>query len=108
MKPNRNERIALKELVDNLRDKYSDNLSRVLLYGSFARGDATRNSDIDIMVVLKNIKNYPNEKKKIGEIRWHICYEYDLLIPITIKTEQEYLTKNSPLLLNVRREGIQL
>jgi len=47
------EKQALKELVDELKKLYGDNLSHVILYGSKARGDANSGSDIDVLVVLK-------------------------------------------------------
>ncbi len=47
------EKQALKELVDELKKLYGDNLSHVILYGSKARGDADSGSDIDVLVVLK-------------------------------------------------------
>jgi|GEM_PF-4767554 len=52
------EKLALEELVDGLRGLYGDNLSRVILYGSKARGDATEDSDIDILVVLKKYESW--------------------------------------------------
>ncbi|MFN3967254.1 MAG: nucleotidyltransferase domain-containing protein, partial [Endomicrobiia bacterium] len=56
------EKQALKEVVDRLRKLYGDNLSKVILYGSKARGDATDDSDIDILVVLKKIDDYSSER----------------------------------------------
>jgi len=58
------EKQVVKELVDELKKLYGDNLSRVILYGSKARGDATEDSDIDILVVLKNIQKFFFREKK--------------------------------------------
>jgi predicted nucleotidyltransferase len=102
------ERQALRELVEGLKELYGDNLSRVILYGSKARGNAAEYSDIDIMVVLKEVKDLPEQRKKITELVWPICYKHDLLIPVIIKTEQAYFTQNSPLILNIRKEGITI
>ena len=43
----------LHELKAGLRDLYGDRLVSVILYGSYARGEATEDSDIDVAVVLK-------------------------------------------------------
>ena len=40
------------KLVKGLRDIYGDMLVSVLLYGSFARGTNTRESDIDIAILV--------------------------------------------------------
>jgi len=102
------ERQAVKELIDELKKLYGDNLSRVILYGSKARGDATEDSDVDILVVLKNIQNFSLERKKVKEISWRLSYKYDLLLSIIIRSEQEYMRKDTPLLMNIEKEGIVL
>jgi len=102
------EKQALKELVDELKKLYGDNLSHVILYGSKARGDATEDSDIDILVVLKEFENISEEREKIHNVKWPICWKYDLVISVIIRNEQEYLTRLSPLLLNIKKEGIEL
>ena len=102
------EKQAVKELVDELKKLYGDNLSCVILYGSKARGDATEDSDIDILVVLKNIQNFSLERKKVKEISWRLSYKYDLLLTVIIRSEQEYMQKDTPLLMNIEKEGIVL
>ena len=102
------EKQALKELVEALKKLYGDNLVRVILYGSKARGDATKDSDIDIMVVLKNYEDWNEEFDKVFDIVYPINYEYNMLISVVIKKEEEYLTKKTPLLLNVRKEGVEI
>ena len=102
------EKQALKELIEALKKLYGNNLVRVILYGSKARGDATKDSDIDIMVVLKNYENWNEEFDKVFDIVYPINYEYNMLISVVIKKEEEYLTKKTPLLLNVRKEGVEI
>jgi predicted nucleotidyltransferase len=102
------EKQAVKELIDELKKLYGDNLSCVILYGSKARGDATEDSDVDILVVLKNIQNFSLERKKVKEISWRLSYKYDLLLSIIIRSEQEYMRKDTPLLMNIEKEGIVL
>lgn len=41
------------ELRDRLQKTFGNRLDRVVLYGSFARGEATSESDMDVLVVLK-------------------------------------------------------
>ncbi len=48
-----NERASLAAFVDRLRQRYGDNLLRVRLFGSKARGDAHEESDFDLLVVLR-------------------------------------------------------
>ncbi|ADB86229.1 nucleotidyltransferase domain-containing protein [Saccharolobus islandicus] len=46
-----------KELVDAFLKVYGDDLIYLVLFGSYARGEQRRDSDIDLLVVLKEIKN---------------------------------------------------
>jgi len=50
----KNERlgILLQELKVCLQKLYGDRLYTLILFGSQARGEATKNSDIDVMAVL--------------------------------------------------------
>ena len=42
----------LMELAEMLQEVYRDKLKEVILYGSVARGTATDDSDVDIMVLV--------------------------------------------------------
>ncbi|MCS7151008.1 MAG: nucleotidyltransferase domain-containing protein [Endomicrobia bacterium] len=102
------EKQALNELVEKLKKLYGHNLSEVILYGSKARGDAKKYSDIDIMIVLKEYNEWYEEFEKIFSIVNEVCYKYEILISYVIKSEEEFLNRDTPLLLNVRKEGIPL
>jgi len=44
------------------------NIEKIALFGSYARGDETKNSDIDILIELKsNTKNVYSIKKELKE-----------------------------------------
>ena len=42
------------EVVQGLTDIFQKNISMIILYGSVARGEATDESDIDIVIILKD------------------------------------------------------
>lgn len=71
---------AVGELISGLRKLYGENLSKVILYGSKARGDSRKDSDIDVMVVLKDMTMSLKEIKKIDEISVPISLKYNLSI----------------------------
>lgn len=102
----------LKPLLNEFRQAliqyYGDRLSKIILYGSQARNDATENSDIDVMIVLSKMESPGDEILCLGDIKNQLCLKYDQLISILPVSENDYLYKRTPLLKNVRDEGIIL
>ncbi|MBM4029452.1 MAG: nucleotidyltransferase domain-containing protein, partial [Planctomycetes bacterium] len=51
----------VKRLVDQvkafLHERYGDGIKRVILYGSHARGEATEDSDVDVLVLTDSSLN---------------------------------------------------
>ena len=55
-------------LLDNINKKSLNNIRRIVLFGSVARDEATKNSDIDLFIETSNkSKTFENEIKKILE-----------------------------------------
>src|SRR5207249_5396787 len=61
------EQIA-RDVTQDLRRLYGDRLRKVVLFGSWARGDAHPESDIDLLVVLDHVDDQVAEIKRMGEI----------------------------------------
>lgn len=95
--------------AEKMRAIFGDKLSKVIVYGSYARGDYSNNSDLDIMVLV-NLSD--------GEIS---RYEYDVYdyafdvematgidISTIIKNEAhfEYWEEVLPFYRNIRQEGV--
>ena len=100
--------VILPELKRALKKRYGDRLVKLVLYGSHARGEATEDSDIDVLVVLKEIGagGASGEMDSISDISCDISYRYDTLLTLFPVPEHKYNNYNSPLLLNVRKEGV--
>jgi len=98
----------LAELREGLEKLYGDRLVHLILYGSRARGDAEPDSDIDVMVVLKGPISHGQETRNTSDLRLSLSLEYDVLISFTYISEEQFAAEQSPLLINVRREGIRV
>lgn len=85
---------------------YAERLVHLVLFGSQARGDAEPSSDIDVLVVLKGQVSPGEEIARTSEIKAALSLQYDVVISCTYVSADRYATERSPLLLNVRREGI--
>jgi predicted nucleotidyltransferase len=101
-------KLLLAELRRKVEQFYGDRLKKVILYGSQARGDATAESNIDVMIVLGTMDSAGDEIIRLGDIKNQLNLKYDQLISIFPVTENDYLHKQTPLLINVRQEGVSL
>lgn len=96
----------LTELRYRFEEIYGERLVRLVLFGSQARSDAEPESDIDILVVLQGPVSPGQEIARAGEMTATLSLKYDVVVSCTFISADRYATEQSPLLLNVRREGV--
>jgi len=70
----------LKKLRHQMEILYQDRLHSLILFGLQARGDANADSDIDILIVLKDDIDSWTEIKRIGGIISQICLDNGILV----------------------------
>jgi len=98
----------LTELRQRLEAIYGERLVRLVLFGSQARGDAEDGSDIDVMVVLRGTVSPCTEIERTIEDVAQICLDHEAVVACVFMSEDRFASEISPLLLNVRREGIAI
>lgn len=59
-----------KAVATDLRELYGERLQEVLLYGSYARGTADEESDLDLLVVLDEVESVYDETMVMSEVLW--------------------------------------
>jgi predicted nucleotidyltransferase len=101
-----NLQVILNEFKRELHSLYGERLKDVILFGSHARGEARADSDIDVMVVLRGDVAPGREIDRMIDVITDLNLKYGVLLSVVPVAEDKYLRRNSPLLLNVRREGI--
>ncbi len=98
----------LEELAREIKRIYSEKLSKIILYGSQARGEATLDSDIDILIVLKPPFDYSEELEKTSQLIADLSLKYNTLISRSFIEQQRLISENSPFIRNIRHDGIVL
>jgi uncharacterized protein len=96
----------MQELRQALSELYGDRLINLILFGSHARNQATAASDIDVMVVLKGAISPGDEIFRMSTLKTELNLKYDELISVIPISEADYQKRLTPLLENVRHEGI--
>ncbi|MDR4508727.1 MAG: nucleotidyltransferase domain-containing protein [Candidatus Brocadiaceae bacterium] len=101
------ELVIVKELkqIISKRIKVHD----VIVFGSRARGNATEESDLDVLVVVDTMDR--SIEKYIGECAWEIGFPNDIVITpiaITFDTLKNSPIRESAFIKNVYREGVHV
>jgi uncharacterized protein len=99
-------RKLLQKLKIGLVNIYGDRLKAVYLYGSYARGEAHSTSDVDVMIVLDDYQSYGKEIDRTGELVSRLSLEYGLSISRIILKANQWQNASTPLIRNIRAEGI--
>ncbi len=97
---------VLAEFKREVKKVYGEKLKEIILYGSWARGKATPDSDIDLVLVLEGRVIPGKEIDRIIDVIAGINLKYGVLLSVYPISERNFSILNSPLLLNVRREGV--
>ena len=100
----------VKRLVDQvtafLHERYGDSIKRVILYGFHARGEATEDSDIDVLVLVDQSLNPREVDDSLSDLLYNIILEEHELVSVLAVPEEHFATYDSPFMMNVRKEGI--
>ena len=96
----------VRDLHAELDRVYGDRLKGVYLYGSYARGDARWDSDIDVAVVLAGEVKRGDEINRTGDLISDICLREDCIILAMFISEEELRERPYALFRNIAAEGI--
>lgn len=97
--------------VTEIKAIYGESLKRIILYGSYARGDQTADSDIDVMILVDmdetEIKSHRN---RLSDATFDVNFENDVLIMPIVQNEAFFdrWVGAYPFYNNVNNEGVEL
>jgi uncharacterized protein len=100
--------VLLERLALELKELYGDRYKNLVLYGSYARGEADEGSDVDVLLLLEGKVDTTRELLRASEVKWPLSLEagYTLsLLPVSVEA---YQSSEQPFLRNARNEGIRL
>lgn len=92
-----------------LREKYRDKIEQVVLFGSVARGEFDEESDVDIMIVLKNGSRRLRDEISMASFDL-ILRNNVILSPMVMdrKTYEWHKKYRDPLYNSIKKDGINL
>ena len=125
----------IQEFIDRVNKLLGKRVKKIILYGSYARGDFNKDSDIDIMILVDisdlELKAYSQElsymtydfnldndleiieyRELVSNIAFDIEFDtnFEVMISPLVKNIEkfEYWLKALPFYMNVQREGVVL
>jgi len=95
-------------VADDLGRLYGKRLRKVVLFGSWARGDAHPESDIDLLVVLDNVEDRWREHERMNPVLDRHSLDNDTVVSALVIGEQDYASAQRPSLIRARAEGVPI
>ena len=109
--PNIQLRNVTNELSQNTQYIFGEKLCKIILYGSYARGDYNEYSDLDIMVLA----NFDESEKssleaQMRKIASRASLEHDITISMLLREESVFHDRIAilPYYKNVATEGVEI
>jgi predicted nucleotidyltransferase len=99
----------IKEVNSGLYKKFKEKLTKIILFGSYARGDFDNESDLDLLVLIEDEEpvRYSDE---IVDFEVDLTIKYGIL-PSIILRNTGYFNDNKgiiPFFRNVEKEGVEI
>ena len=101
----------IQEFIKQVKELLGIRLKKIILYGSYARGDYNKQSDVDIMILtdlsFEEIEEY---RDKISDIAYDIELSKGIILSPVIKNIEKYNSRINfvPFYKNVEKEGVVL
>lgn len=99
--------LILKDLSLLLKARFSDDLKDVVLFGSQLYGESNKDSDYDILIILKQKADWKTERE-ISDMCYEIDLKYNILTDTHIIGESELSTLRGkqPIFVNAISNGL--
>ena len=98
----------VEQLGKAVAEVYGQRLRGVILYGSWARGEASEGSDIDVLVVLEDPLAHDEELRRLSRIAASLTLEHGVYVSAQPVSAHDFDQLLEPFLMNVRREGVRV
>ena len=100
-----------RKVVDRAVDAFGDRINRIILYGSYARGDFTPESDVDVMILINCKHEELSEyRRTIAKIASDISLDDDIEVSVVLEDIYTYQRWLNTLVFyqNVDKDGVVL
>lgn len=108
---NRNQAISiLNEVYNSCNPIFNNAIKDAFLYGSYARGDYNKESDVDILITVDaSAEEISKSRNAVALITSELSLKNDVTVSVTIKPLEQFLRFSNvqPFYQNVIKEGVR-
>ena len=97
---------SLNEIIEELKEKLTDSLVAVVLFGSRARGDAHEESDWDVLIIAHDLPDRPFRRYTF--LKAQLSPRWRAAISLVAKTPEEFEGSLPAFYLDIALDGIVL
>ena len=101
----------IQKFIEEVKKLLGTRLKKIILYGSYARGDYNKQSDVDIMILTNlSFEEIEDYRDKISDIAYDIELDTGIILSPVIKNIETYNSKVNivPFYKNIQKEGVIL
>lgn len=103
--------IILQKMAEIYQDVYGENLVKIVLYGSYARGDYDSESDIDIVAIVQGTRDQLQQQlKSVWNESADLELEFETVLSPTVIPYEEFekYRNDLPYYKNIASEGVEI
>jgi len=95
------------ELIDYIVEKIVQEIrpEKIILFGSYARGDFERDSDLDLFIIKDSEESSRRMRRKVEALLWGRRFPVDLIVRKQKEVDWNFRAKNPFYLYHIFREG---
>lgn len=103
--------IIIEKMKKVYLEVYAESLVDIYLYGSYARGDNTKDSDIDLVAIVRGSREEVQKPlEKIWDTSSDLGLEYDIVVSPKVIPYNEFIEYQDilPYYRNIVQEGVKI
>jgi uncharacterized protein len=93
-------------LAKELKALYGARFRGLLLYGSYARGEADEGSDVDLLLLLAGPVDPVREVLRLGPVKWPLALAHDIVLSVLPVSEEDFRSSSEIFLSTVRQDAL--
>jgi predicted nucleotidyltransferase len=94
-----------RQIAAEIQELFGSRLVDVVVFGSYARNSASDESDLDLAVVLRDVKSPWGDGSQMDELLWNKTYESGITVSALVVDAEDWAKAEVPLLKTARESG---